>query len=309
MRSLWSLAVWSLMSCATTPAREAPPRQGAMKQAAEEADRVAVAARQAVLDAERSCEPLRDQTVSYVEERSVGQHLAAQVLEKNGKPASDEAIRYVAVVGRNLARYSARPDIGWTFVVIDNDAPRTFSAPGGFVFVTTGALAKMSNEAQLAGALAFEIANVVSKRDIDAYARARHRQCLSVKTAAAIMQTNLPSSQAADAVRFARSFENYDLDRSDESFTSFIMNATLQMMLLAGGADAQLAADRGALQLVSFAGYDAKEYETYLQQLPADDSFGHAPIAARVEKLKALREGELAPFAVGTAKPALKVTK
>ncbi|MGV3621174.1 MAG: M48 family metalloprotease [Archangium sp.] len=310
MRVLVFTAVLALSSCSVFSNVRRGNDSDQLKSAAAEASKQAEAMQQAQRDADKKCEHFRTDPVSYVEERFIGQHLAAKLLENDGKPVSDDAITYVAVVGKNLARYSSRPDLPWTFVVIDEVTPRTKSSPGGYVFITTGALKLMTNEAQLAGALAHEIANVCSKRDLTAYIDARHRQCVSATSSKLMLDAGGPSMFVGQSAKYAKDFDPYDLDKSDGSFTAFIMDATMQVMMLRRSDD-DFASDAEALRLVSFAGYDAQEFEAYLRSLPATGNSlgGPAPAATRVEKLKALREGDLAGIAVGTAKPPLKVTQ
>ena len=92
-----------------------------------------------------------------------GRELAARILG-NYKLLDDEKInRYVNLVGKGLALYAGRPEIRYHFGVLDSDEINAFAAPGGYIFITRGALMKMDNEAQLAGVLAHEIAHVVRK--------------------------------------------------------------------------------------------------------------------------------------------------
>jgi len=92
-----------------------------------------------------------------------GRELAARILG-NYKLLDDEKInRYVNLVGKGLALYAGRPEIRYHFGVLDSDEINAFAAPGGYIFITRGALMKMDNEAQLAGVLAHEIAHVVKK--------------------------------------------------------------------------------------------------------------------------------------------------
>src|SRR6185436_514659 len=69
---------------------------------------------------------------------------------------------YVAMVGLSVAMESDRPDTfkGYRFGVMASNDINAFAAPGGFIFVTTGALKLMENEDELAGVLSHEIAHV-----------------------------------------------------------------------------------------------------------------------------------------------------
>src|SRR5690606_3291880 len=62
----------------------------------------------------------------------------------------------------------SKPDLPWTFIVLDTDAVNAFAAPHGYVHVTRGALALASSEAELAGVLAHEILHVAEEHTIKA---------------------------------------------------------------------------------------------------------------------------------------------
>lgn len=76
--------------------------------------------------------------------------------------------RYVALVGNAVAAHSDRPDLRYYFAVLDADEVNAFAAPGGFVFVTRGALRLMRDEAALGGVLGHEIAHVALRHGVDA---------------------------------------------------------------------------------------------------------------------------------------------
>ena len=60
----------------------------------------------------------------------------------------------MTLVGTTLAQQSERPNLGWTFIVLDTDGVNAFASPGGIVHITRGALGLIRNEAELAGVLA-----------------------------------------------------------------------------------------------------------------------------------------------------------
>jgi len=76
--------------------------------------------------------------------------------------------KYVSLVGMTVANVSERPNLAWTFVVLDTDGVNAFAAPGGIVHITRGALAMIRNEAELATVLGHEIGHVTSKHTINA---------------------------------------------------------------------------------------------------------------------------------------------
>ena len=92
-----------------------------------------------------------------------GRELSARILG-NYRLLDDEKIhRYVNLVGKAVALYAGRPEIRYHFGVLDSSEINAFAAPGGYIFITTGALIKMDNEAQLAVVLAHEIAHIVKR--------------------------------------------------------------------------------------------------------------------------------------------------
>src|SRR5205085_12030610 len=76
--------------------------------------------------------------------------------------SSDASLqRYVNRVGRWVALHSDRPDLPWTFSVIDTETINAFAMPGGSVIVSSGLLKRLNSESELAGVLAHAIAPVV----------------------------------------------------------------------------------------------------------------------------------------------------
>jgi predicted Zn-dependent protease len=76
--------------------------------------------------------------------------------------------RYVNRVGLWVALHSERPDLPWTFGVIDGDSINAFAMPGGRVIVSHGLLRRLANESELAGVLGHEIAHVVKRHQLQA---------------------------------------------------------------------------------------------------------------------------------------------
>lgn len=92
-----------------------------------------------------------------------GRELAARILGNYSLVDDEKINRYVNLVGRALALYAGRPELKYYFGVLDSAEVNAFATPGGYIFITRGALMKMDNEAQLAGVLGHEIAHVVKK--------------------------------------------------------------------------------------------------------------------------------------------------
>jgi predicted Zn-dependent protease len=99
--------------------------------------------------------------IGVAKEREIGFGIASYVAGRY-ELLNDSALNeYVTLVGTAVAQQSVRSgELTFHFGVLDTDDVNAFAAPGGYVFVTRGALALMQSEAELAGLLAHEIAHV-----------------------------------------------------------------------------------------------------------------------------------------------------
>lgn len=112
----------------------------------------------AVPSAGPSDEAIRDEIL-------FGREVAAHILGRHARVPQEGLQRYVNLIGRHLAQFSTRPELEFRFAVIESAAVNAYSTPGGYVFITSGAMAALQDEAELAAVLAHEIAHV-SERHI-----------------------------------------------------------------------------------------------------------------------------------------------
>lgn len=90
--------------------------------------------------------------------------LDKQLQEKGLVYNDPETTRYLTRVGQAVLPNGPEPQgIHWQYFVLRNPIPNSFALPNGSIYVHTGLLAVLQNEAQLAGVLAHEETHVINR--------------------------------------------------------------------------------------------------------------------------------------------------
>ena len=105
--------------------------------------------------------------VSQEKEIELGKQGAEEVRSSMGLYDNEALQRYVSDIGMRLAKASERPNLPWSFHVVDDSTVNAFALPGGPIFVTRGLLAHMENEAQLAIVLGHEVGHVTAEHSVN----------------------------------------------------------------------------------------------------------------------------------------------
>lgn len=100
------------------------------------------------------------------QEIAMGQQGAQAAASQMGIYPDSSLQRYVSNLGMQLARTSERPELPWSFAVVDDPIVNAFALPGGPIFISRGILAHMNSEAQLVSVLGHEIAHVTAKHSV-----------------------------------------------------------------------------------------------------------------------------------------------
>jgi predicted Zn-dependent protease len=116
---------------------------------------------------------LEDLNVNDEQERRIGEDVSVKIRQRFGVVQDVDVHKYVSLVGTLLAQQTERPNLAWTFIVLDTDGVNAFAAPGGFVHITRGALGLIRNESELAGVLAHEITHVTHKHTVNAIRKSK----------------------------------------------------------------------------------------------------------------------------------------
>src|SRR5881394_1818025 len=101
--------------------------------------------------------------LSEDQEIAMGRQADSAVVTTIGLYADPVWQRYIQQFGARIAASSERPNLPWTFRVVDDPAVNAFAIPGGFVYVTRGLLTHVTNEAQLATVMGHEIGHVTAR--------------------------------------------------------------------------------------------------------------------------------------------------
>ncbi len=204
------------------------------------------------------------------QEQAIGQASAAKLINVFHLYDNPDMTKYVNLVGNAVARQSGR-SVVYHFAILDTEIVTAVSLPGGYIFITKGALANLKNEAELAGVLAHEIAHV-DRRHLEKEVRAQ-------KTA------DFAKSEAASHVPVGAELVN---------IAGNVVTRSLTMQV---SRDKESEADKYGVEFSSKAGYDPTGLRNFLQFLTSvpttpdtKKALGlwgstHPPLADRIKSL------------------------
>jgi len=190
--------------------------------------------------------------VSVEQEIAMGRQAAAQAEQSLGLVADPALQQYVQRVGAALAARSQRPELPWTFRVVDDPVPNAFALPGGFIFLTRGMMNLMENEAELASVLGHEIGHVTARHSVQQMSRAQLAQ-LGLGLGAILSPTVAQYGELA--------------------------GTGLQLLFLKYGRDDERQADDLGFQYALDRGYDVREMDDVFAALQrVGDAEGTSPV-------------------------------
>lgn len=107
-------------------------------------------------------------SISEKQEIQVGQQ-AARDMESKYRVSNDRQLNaLVQNIGRRVVRVSKRPDLPWSFKVLDTQEVNAVALPGGYVYVFKGLINQLNGDRDmLAGVIGHEIAHVSAKHHVE----------------------------------------------------------------------------------------------------------------------------------------------
>jgi predicted Zn-dependent protease len=200
-----------------------------------------------------------------------GRNLAARILGNYPLWDNSKVNRYVNLVGKSLSFHVGRGELTFTFGVLDSPSINAFATPGGYIFITRGALEQMVDEAQLAAVLGHEMAHVVE----------RHM----------VRELNL-NAQDGSAFGGLTALIGGATGSMRSSLEITLNQATAILFEKGYRLEDELAADRDGILIAAGAGYDPSALGSYLQRVgqfevaPQTPSIEHPVLKQRLAAIE-----------------------
>ncbi len=162
-------------------------------------------------------------------ELQYGKLLAKEILQQYPVLNDKKASEYVNKVGKSVALFAGRNDIEYYFAILDTDDINAYAAPGGYVFITKGAVKKISSEAELAGVLGHEIGHINNRHIMKLLPPPREAQGITDRLAAFLVAQGAAMSSAFNKVveeardlLFVKGYKVEDEYQADESAVIYV---------------------------------------------------------------------------------------
>ncbi len=110
--------------------------------------------------------------LTEADELQLGRDNDLEIRKQYGVVDNPTLQAYVQQLGERLAARSHRPQLKYSFTVLDSAEVNAFALPGGYVYVTRGMLAHLNSEAELAAVLGHEIGHVTARHAVRRYSAA-----------------------------------------------------------------------------------------------------------------------------------------
>jgi len=146
------------------------------------------------------------------DEVALGQQIDNQIRQEVRISQDQGANALVSRLGQILVPTSDRPNIPYTFRVVDDNNLNAFATMGGFVYINTGTIAASDNVAQLASVIGHEMGHISGRHALEKMKQAAIAQ--GIATIAGVGDDRLVGIGVDLALRLPNSREaEFDADR------------------------------------------------------------------------------------------------
>lgn len=116
----------------------------------------------------RGVQVVQISNISKTQEVELGTSINQELIKSGqAKIYRNQSINdYINQIGQRLAKTSQRPDIPYTFQIVDDNGINAFATMGGYVYVNKGLIAAADNEAELASVIGHEIGHIAARHGI-----------------------------------------------------------------------------------------------------------------------------------------------
>jgi predicted Zn-dependent protease len=118
-----------------------------------------------------------------------GKELHEETMADEPVYADPDLAAYVDRVGQKLASVSHRPELTYSFTIIDSPDINAFALPGGYVYINRGLLTFLTSEAQLAAVLGHEIGHITARHAVRQQTAGRASNVLTATASVASVLT------------------------------------------------------------------------------------------------------------------------
>ena len=178
--------------------------------------------------------------LSKEQEIQLGNESDPAIVAQYGVVEDEAIVDYVQDIGQRMVPVSHRPDLPYTFRVLDDPVVNAFALPGGYVYITRGILAYLDSEAALAGVVGHEIGHITARHGVQRYTQ----------------QTLLGAGLGLGSV-LSETFAQY----------ADIAGQAAQLLLLKYGRDDERQSDRLGVEYATALGYDTHDMAEFFRTL------------------------------------------
>jgi predicted Zn-dependent protease len=160
------------------------------------------------------------------QEIEMGQQAKQEVIQTMGIYKDPRLEAYVAELGKPLAANSGRPNLPFSYMIIEDASVNAFALPGGPIFITRGIMGHLNSEAELVAVMGHETGHVSARHSANQMSKAQLAQ-LGLGVASIVSPTMAQLAQVAGAgmqllfLQFSRTDEH----QADEMGFRFMVKA------------------------------------------------------------------------------------